>query len=139
MVLLPKRLPVCVARSAGAAGTPRSRLFRSLDFSLSWQAMAQDKPTTVDEMQDLLTGAIGKTDAYWKDLIGPVNALPIVIHPRSNWRIDPKGKPAEIEAIEKAAVVVRAAHPYVSSPRTNDVLKGDVSLSGSRRGRQRAT
>jgi len=105
--------------------------------------MAPDKPTTVDEMQDLLAhlleGAVGLTEAYWKNLIGPVIALPIVIHPRSNWRINPKGKPAEIEAIEKAAAVVRAAHPYVLSPRTNDVLKGEVSLSGSRRGRQRAT
>ena len=105
--------------------------------------MAEDKPTTVDEMQDLLAhllaGAVGKTDRYWKNLIGPVIALPIVIHPRSNWRIDPRGKPAEVEAIENAAAVVRAAHPYVPSPRTNDVLKGEVSLLGSRRGRQRAT
>jgi hypothetical protein len=105
--------------------------------------MAEDKPTTVGEMQDLLAhllaGAVGKTDTYWKNLIGPVIALPIVIHPRSNWRIDPRGKPAEIEAIDKAAAVVRAAHPYVQSPRTNDVLKGEVSLSGLRRGRQRAT
>lgn len=105
--------------------------------------MAEDKPTTVGEMQDLLAhllaGAVGKTDTYWENLIGPVIALPIVIHPRSNWRIDPRGKPAEIEAIEKAAAVVRAAHPYVPSPRTNDVLGGEVSLSGLRRGRQRAT
>jgi len=105
--------------------------------------MAQDKPTTVEEMQDLLahllTGAVGKTETYWKNLIGPVIALPIVIHPKSNWTINPKGKPAEIEAIEKATAVVREAHRYVPSPRTNDLLKGAVSLSGSRRGRQRAT
>ena len=105
--------------------------------------MAEDKPTTVGEMQDLLAhllaGAVGKTDTYWKNLIGPVIALPIVIHPRSNWRIDPRGKPAEVEAIEKAAAVVRAAHPYVPSPRTNDVLKGEVNLSGSRPGRRRGT
>ena len=105
--------------------------------------MAQEKPTTVEEMQDLLahllTGAVGKTETYWKNLIGPVIALPIVIHPKSNWTINPKGKPAEIEAIEKATAVVREAHPYVPSPRTNDLLKGAVSLSGSRRGRQRAT
>jgi len=104
--------------------------------------MAEDKPTTVDEMQELLAhlfaGAVGQTETYWKNLIGPVIALPIVIRPRSNWRIDPRGKPAEVEAIEKAAVVVREAHPYVPSPRTNDLLKGAVSLSGSRRGRQRA-
>jgi hypothetical protein len=131
MVQSPKRLPACVARRAGAADTQRSRLFRSFDFSLSWQAMAQDKPTTVDEMQDLLahllTGAVGKTDAYWKKLIGPVSAMPIILHPKSNWRIVPKGKPVEIEAIEKAAAVVREAHPYVLSPRTNDSLKGAVT------------
>jgi hypothetical protein len=105
--------------------------------------MAEDKPTTVGGMQDLLAhllaGAVGQTESYWKDLIGPVIALPIVIHPRSNWRIDPRGKQAEVEAIEKAAAVIREAHPYVPSPRTNDLLKGAVSLSGSRRGRQRKT
>ena len=105
--------------------------------------MAEDKPTTVDEMQDLLAhllaGAVGKTDRYWKNLIGPVIALPIVIHSRSNWMIDPRGKPAEVEAIEKAAAVVRAAHPYVPSPRTNDVLKGAVTRSGAKQGRQRET
>lgn len=89
--------------------------------------MAQDRPTTTDEMQallaHLLAGAVGKTDAHWKRLIGPVIALPIVTHPRSNWRIHPKGKPDEIEAIEKAAAVVREAHPYVQSPRTNDLLR----------------
>ena len=56
--------------TCGRRDTQRSRLFRSLDFSLSWKAMAQDKPTTVDEMQDLLAhllvGAIGKTNTYWK-------------------------------------------------------------------------
>lgn len=48
----------------------------------------------MDEMQDLLAhlleGAVGLTEAYWKNLIGPVIALPIVLHPRSNWRINPK-------------------------------------------------
>ena len=97
----------------------------------------------MDEMQDLLAhlleGAVGLIEAYWKNLIGPVIALPVVIHPRSNWRINPKGKPAEIEAIEKAVAVVREAHPYVSSPRTNDVLKGAVTRSGAKQGRQRET
>lgn len=143
MVRFPKRLPACVARRAGAEGTQRSHLFRSLAFSLSWQVMAQDKPTTVDEMQDLLAhlleGAVGQSEAYWKNLIGPVMALPIVIYPRSNWRIDPRGRPTELEAIEKAEAVVREAHPYVPSPRTNDLLKGGVSPSGSRPGRRRET
>jgi len=93
--------------------------------------MAQDKPTTTDEMQDLLAhlleGAVGKTAAHWKKLIGPLSALPIVLHPKSNWRITPKGKPVEIEAIEKAATVVREAHPYVPSPRTNDALRGAIT------------
>jgi len=37
--------------------------------------MAQDKPTTVDEMQDLLAhlleGAVGLTEAYWKTSSAP--------------------------------------------------------------------
>jgi len=66
----------------------------------------------------LLTGAVGKNEDYWLNLIGPVTAFPIIDAPRSNWRIEPKGKPAELAAIEKAAEVVREAHPYVPSPRT---------------------
>lgn len=66
----------------------------------------------------LLAGVTGKSEAHWEKLIGEVTALPIVFNPRSNWRIDPNGTKMEIEAIEKAAEIVRQAHPYVPSPKT---------------------
>lgn len=66
----------------------------------------------------LLTGVTGKPEAHWEKLIGEVTALPIVFHPRSNWKIDPRGTQAELEAIQKAVDVVRQAHPYVPSPRS---------------------
>lgn len=80
-----------------------------------------DKPESADDIRallaHLLAGATGKTEAHWEKLIGEVVALPIVFHPRSNWKIEPKGKPAELEAIAKAAEIVRQAHPYVPSPK----------------------
>lgn len=84
--------------------------------------MAETKPPTTDEIRmllaHLLAGAAGEDEAHWLKLIGPVTALPIIEAPRSNWRIEPKGKPYEVDAIEKAAEVVRLAYPYVPSPRT---------------------
>lgn len=83
--------------------------------------MADTKPTTTDDIRHLLAhllaGAVGKNEAHWLKLIGPVTALPIIDAPRSNWRIEPRGTPAEVQAIEKAVEVVREAHPYVPSPR----------------------
>lgn len=79
-----------------------------------------DAPESADDIRallaHLLAGAAGKTEAHWKKLIGEVTALPIVLHPRSNWRIEPTGRPEELQAIAKAADIVRAAHPYVPSP-----------------------
>lgn len=62
----------------------------------------------------LLAGATGGPEARWRDLVGAVEALPIVFHPRSNWRIEPTGTAEELEAIGKAAQLVRNAHPYVT-------------------------
>lgn len=85
--------------------------------------MAETKPPTTDEigklLAHLLAGAAGEDEAHWIKLIGPVTALPIIEAPRSNWRIEPEGKPAEVEAIEKAAEVVRLAYPYVPSPKSH--------------------
>ena len=81
-----------------------------------------DAPESTNDIRallaHLLAGAAGKTEAHWKKLIGEVTALPIVFHPRSNWKIDPKGTRAELEAIEKAVEIVRQAHPYVPSPKS---------------------
>jgi hypothetical protein len=80
-------------------------------------------PTSVelrDLIAHLLAGVAGGSEAKWRKLIGEVEALPIVFHPRSNWRVAPTGSAGEREAIDKAVVVVRDAHPYVSSPKTEN-------------------
>ncbi len=75
-----------------------------------------------DELRDLiahlLAGVAGGTEVKWRKLVGEVEALPIVFHPRSNWRVAPTGTPKEREAIDKALTIVRDAHPYVPSPRS---------------------
>ena len=83
---------------------------------------APESPSDIrDLLAHLLAGAAGNTEAYWKKRLGEVTALPIVFHPRSNWQIEPTGKPEELRAIEKAVDLVRAAHPYVPSPRGSDI------------------
>jgi hypothetical protein len=67
-----------------------------------------------DLLAHILAGAVGGSEAKWRGLIGEAEALPIVFHPRSNWRITPSGTAAELESIEKAAHLVRDAHPYVA-------------------------
>jgi hypothetical protein len=87
-----------------------------------------DDPENTDDIRELLAhllaGVTRKPKTHWKRLIGEVTALPIVFNPRSNWRINPKGTLEEIEAIEKAAEIVRQAHPYVPSPKTLSQLDG---------------
>lgn len=99
---------------------PKSRWLRALKRLDSVMAN-HDAPASANDIRDLLvhllTGVTDKPEAHWRKLVGEVTALPIVLHPRSNWRIDPTGKAADIEAIEKAAAVVREAHPYVPSPK----------------------
>lgn len=82
----------------------------------------RDHSPNVGELRDLiahlLAGVAGGTEAKWRKLIGEVEALPIVLHPRSNWRVSPSGTAKDREAIDKAVEVVRDAHPYVPSPRS---------------------
>ena len=77
---------------------------------------------SVGELRDLiahlLAGVAGGSEAKWWKLTGEVEALPIVLHPRSNWRVSPLGTTKERGAINKAVEVVRDAHPYVPSPRS---------------------
>ncbi len=73
-------------------------------------------PELRDLIAHLLAGVAGGSEAKWRKLVGEVEALPIVFHPRSNWRVAPTGNAGEREAIDKAVAVVREAHPYVSSP-----------------------
>lgn len=77
-------------------------------------------PADIEDLfATLLVGAVGGTAANWRKAIGPVTALPIVFHPRSNWTIAPQGSSAQLEAIGKAEVLIRQEHPYVSSPRSS--------------------
>lgn len=81
------------------------------------------KPPTPIELRNLiahlLAGVAGGTEARWRKLIGDVEPLPIVFHPRSNWRIEPTGNAGERDAIEKAVAIVQEAHPYVASPKAD--------------------
>ena len=71
-----------------------------------------------DLIAHLLAGVAGGSEAKWRKLVGDVEALPIVLHPRSNWRVAPNGTSSERAAIEKAVAIVCDAHPYVASPRS---------------------
>lgn len=73
---------------------------------------------TPNEMRDLLAemleGAAGKTRAYWRKAIGPVEHLtPIHMHVRCNWRVHPQGTAGDVEVIGRAVEIVRSQHPYV--------------------------
>ena len=71
---------------------------------------------TTGDIEDLfvtlLVGVAGGSDASWRKAVGPVTALPVVFHPRSNWSIAPQGSARQIEAIEKAEAIIRQEHPY---------------------------
>ena len=84
--------------------------------------LPEDTPSTAAEIQallaHLLAGVAGGSEAKWAKLVGEVEALPIIFHPRSNWRVQPNSSPEKLAAIEKAVAVVREAHGYVPSPKT---------------------
>lgn len=65
---------------------------------------------------EMLAGAVGGTADHWRRLAGPVEQLPIAMNPHSNWRIAPAAVGEELRAIETAAELVRAEHPYVVPP-----------------------
>ena len=64
---------------------------------------------------ELVAGATQTDDAKWERLIDEVETLPIVFHPRCNWRVEVSGRAADREVIEKAIELLRDASPYVSS------------------------
>ena len=63
---------------------------------------------------EILVGAAGKTPEHWRQAIGPVEKLPVATNVRSNWAIKPKGNRTDVATIERAAAIVREAHPYVA-------------------------
>jgi hypothetical protein len=67
-----------------------------------------------DILVEILTGAAGGTAAKWRKAVGEVEKLSLAFNIRTNWAIHPTGSPADLSAIDKAAEVVRAAHPYVA-------------------------
>jgi len=79
-----------------------------------------DVPTP-DELRDvlarMLSGAAGGTLEKWRKAIGEVEMLPLAFHPRSNWRVTPKGPAEQRDAITSAVEIVRGAHPYVTGDR----------------------
>jgi len=68
----------------------------------------------LDMLVEILTGAAGKTDAHWRAAIGEVQKLPVATNVRSNWVIHPNGNRTDVATIERAAAIVREAHPYVA-------------------------
>lgn len=65
-------------------------------------------------LAEILSGAAGGTKAYWLELIGPVNILPISTNTHCNWSVSPIATGEEMVAITKAIEIVRAEHPYVT-------------------------
>lgn len=73
---------------------------------------------TCDELAALMvkviTGVEGGTDQHWAEIIGPIHQLPIIDNVRSNWAVVPGGTFRERTVINKAAEIIRQAHPYVT-------------------------
>jgi hypothetical protein len=59
-----------------------------------------------------LTVAAGGSHAKWCSLIGDVIVLPLARNPEGNWLVSPIGTAEERDAIENAATIVAASHPY---------------------------
>lgn len=64
---------------------------------------------------ELVAGATETDEAKWEKLIGAVETLPILSHPRCNWRVKVGGHAADRAVVEKAIELLREASPYVSS------------------------
>jgi hypothetical protein len=67
-----------------------------------------------DMLVEILAGAAGKTEAHWRAAVGEVEKLPVATNVRSNWAIRPTGNRTDVATIERAAAIVREAHPYVA-------------------------
>lgn len=63
----------------------------------------------------MLAGAVGRDQAHWLGLIGPVEWLPVATSVKSNWRISPIATGDDLSAIVAAAELLRTEHPYVVS------------------------
>jgi hypothetical protein len=61
----------------------------------------------------VITGVEGGTDEHWRAIIGDVHMLPIATNVRSNWAVAPRGTRREHRVIDKAAEIIRQAHPYI--------------------------
>ena len=67
-----------------------------------------------DLLAELLEGAAGNTRDHWRRAIGELEQLPTRFHVRSNWRVRPRGRKRDLEAVEQAVEVARQKHPYVA-------------------------
>jgi len=63
---------------------------------------------------EMLAGATNSSPKVWTRAVGTVEVLPIVLNPKSNWRVIARGTSDEKAAVEKAAELVREHHPYVT-------------------------
>jgi hypothetical protein len=72
---------------------------------------------TAHDVRELIAKAIvrdqGGSLMRWRSVLGRVRIYPLDTHPHCNWRIDPAGTIAEVEAAERAIDVVSARHPIV--------------------------
>lgn len=77
-------------------------------------------PTPTELRATLVTLVAGATETRkgrWEKLIGEVEILPIVFHPRCNWRIVVSGNPDDRRVIDAAIELLRSEHPYVRGDR----------------------
>ena len=65
-------------------------------------------------MSKKLVVAGRETPEHWRQAIGPVEKLSAATSVRFNWAIKPKGNRTDVATIERAAAIVREAHPYVA-------------------------
>ena len=65
-----------------------------------------------DMLVEMLTGAVGGTADQWRQAIGPVTVYPLATRPTPNWSVQAGGSATEQAAIDMAAEIVRAEHPY---------------------------
>ena len=78
-------------------------------------------PTPTELRATLVTLIAGATETRakrWEALVGDVEVLPIVFHPRCNWRVKVTGSPADRAVIEKAIELLRDAEPYVTAAKS---------------------
>lgn len=73
-------------------------------------------PTPTELRATLVTLVAGATETRkgrWEKLIGEVEVLPIVFHPRCNWRVALGGVEDERKVLDAAVELLQREHPYV--------------------------